>query len=107
MDEKKILSEYTAPIIEKSQVLVPEKTVIIEEHVEQPSFRYSFDKEPLMAGNVVELIILVDGKEQDRLKTVIIYGPKAGNELRPLLNFDIVEMTAFSKADEDAVFGKL
>jgi hypothetical protein len=100
IEKSEVMDIQTASIIEKSEVWVPEKVIIEEAHAERPSFRYSFDKEPLILGDIIELIILKNGKEQDRLKTVIENEPKIGNEIRPLLNLDIVEMMAFSKAEE-------
>ncbi len=95
-----IPKDTEAQVIEKSEILKPEETIVIPAHVERPSFRYSFDKEPLILGDVIELVILKNGKEQDRLKTSIDFEPNEGNEIRPLLNFDVVEMAAFSKSEK-------
>jgi hypothetical protein len=95
-----IPKDIKAQVIEKHQIVVPEKTIVIPAHVEQPTFRVSFDEEPLILGDVIELVILRNGKEEKRLKVPIEFNPDSGKEIRPLLNFDIVEMTAFSKIEE-------
>jgi hypothetical protein len=84
-------------MIEKYEVIKQAETIVVPAHVERPQFRYSFDKEPLVRGDVVELVIRVNGKEVDCLKTEIEHAPEDGNEIRPVLHFNITETTAFTK----------
>jgi hypothetical protein len=78
-----------------TETLVPQKVEVIPERVERPSIRYSFDNTPLVRGDILEVVIKVNGKEQDTLKYEVTEAIESGKELRPIIFCNIVEMTAF------------
>jgi hypothetical protein len=78
------------------ETVIPDSTVVVPAHVNRPGFRYSFNQDPLVINDVVELSIIKNGMEIDRLKTTIENGPAEGMEIRPIIIMNVVEMTAFS-----------
>jgi hypothetical protein len=83
-------------MIQQSETVIPQRTEVIPASVQRASARYSFDDDPVVVGDVVEIFILVNGREVERIKTLIENEPNTGMELRPVVNFNVVEMAAFS-----------
>ncbi len=84
---------------EYSEEIVPEHTIVVSREIKRPSIRYSFDNEPLKQGDLLEVVIKVNGVETDTLKYVVSEAIEAEKELRPLIKVDCVIMNAFPKAE--------
>lgn len=77
--------------------IIPLQVITIPASIERPRWRFSFDGEPVIDGDVVEISVTHNGKEIGHMTHTVEQAIEEGKELRPLIVYDPVVLTAFPK----------